>query len=47
MVEFLNENHILLTELEINLLFNRFDKDKDNKISYNEFEIEIRPKIAF
>jgi Ca2+-binding EF-hand superfamily protein len=42
---FINDGKILFrTKNEINLIFNKFDRDKDGKITFNEFIKEITPQ---
>jgi Ca2+-binding EF-hand superfamily protein len=41
---FLEEHEFFATQKEIDLLFNRMDRDKDGKIAYNEFFAEVAPK---
>jgi Ca2+-binding EF-hand superfamily protein len=38
------ENKHYATDQEINLLFNRFDRNKNCRISFQEFTEEIMPK---
>jgi hypothetical protein len=42
--QFLYDYKIVSKISEVDLIFERFDKDKDGKISYNEFLQEIIPK---
>lgn len=41
------ENKFISTSKEIELLLCRFDKDKDGKITFNEFLEEILPYESF
>jgi Ca2+-binding EF-hand superfamily protein len=40
----MNKNKNFITEKEISFLFNRFDKDKDEQLSFVEFAQELTPK---
>ena len=42
---FLQKNGKFIQPFEINLLFERFDKNKDGIVSYEEFINEIQPKF--
>ena len=44
--ELLNENGFYACQKELLGLMNRFDKNQDGRISYNEFVEEIRPTIS-
>jgi Ca2+-binding EF-hand superfamily protein len=43
---FLEEYEYFATQREIQLIFDKFDRDRDGKISYNEFFQELTPKAA-
>lgn len=39
------ENHgLFASQAEVSVLIDRFDRDRDGRISYNEFVDEVRPK---
>jgi Ca2+-binding EF-hand superfamily protein len=43
--EMLAENSFFATEREINSVMNKFDRDGDGKIAFNEFVDEMSPKL--
>lgn len=45
--KFLEEHEFFATNKELDLLFERYDKDKDGKVSYGEFISEISPKEIY
>ncbi|CDW78545.1 ef hand family protein [Stylonychia lemnae] len=44
---FLEDHEFFATQKEIDLLFNKIDKDNDGKISYGEFFTEIAQKLPY
>ena len=43
--QYLKKNNILINIKDANLLFIRFDKNRDGKIDYCEFEEEFQPQF--
>lgn len=43
----LNDNKHYATDGEIAMLFNRFDKNRNGRISFQEFTEEVMPKNSF
>lgn len=43
--EMLSEHGFFATEKEINFIMFKFDKDRDQKISFSEFIEEMSPKL--
>ncbi len=44
---FMKDNSFYLTNFELDLLFERLDKNQDGKISFNEFIHELLPRFQF
>jgi Ca2+-binding EF-hand superfamily protein len=44
---FLEKNDFFSTNKELELVMERFDRDRDGKVSYSEFFSEVAPKEGF
>ncbi len=44
MQAFFEKNNLFCNEKEVKYLIDRFDKNLDHKISFNEFVLELTPK---
>ncbi len=44
---FLEDHEFFATQKEIDLIFEKMDKDRDGKISYGEFFTEIANKLPY
>jgi len=44
MQRLLNEHRVFVAPKDLNLLFSKFDRNKDGRISYAEFMEEMHPK---
>ena len=42
---FLENHEFFTTERELDLLFDRMDRDRDGKVTYSEFFAEMAPKV--
>lgn len=45
--EFLEKHDFFATQKEIDLLFARFDRDRDERVTYGEFFMEMAPKLNY
>jgi len=45
MREMLQQHGFFATDKELKCLMDKFDKDKDGRISFTEFAEELRPKL--